>query len=330
MPGYNPQHALLHQEITHSFTQRYIDSVRFKGIHLARPVAHAAPYDPANEYCDYDRTSFDAQPTAHSLLIGMHAVAWFHGLTPKQLDRLQLEPARRVAPALRHTLLEGPAMVVNDHHAPFQAAMSMFALNVAMAEIGHGGTFQERLLHNFANSHVVATRSMGPLMVGNKYVGPKYPLPSLGRKIMNVQFSIPNNDAVHGSQMVNDFRRTYNKQFKATSIAIAQAAPTHPEGLYSFWSVAGSDTSEKKRDGKVIIPEIAASSIELMHHMGVSLLNNLTTLGPNKKRVPSEYEEIVPAEDVTGTVVRGMLFTKAGWRRAHGEDRVFYAEELAA
>ena len=322
----------IHNLLATEFSARYIARL---GSAFGK-VAYPTQYDPSNPVCDYDRTSWPAAPNLSSEFMGRFVLGMMHKLKSKEIDSQIVAPFNDRTNGTRfitNGLREHPVMLINGHDMDLQAAISIFGANIAIAREGTQGSYHKRL-HDMMASHGIATRGIGPIMLGHPGRGPKLPFVRLAQLIVHPHLTFPRTEQVMNSGIPEEFVDDYDNRVKLDSLAAVEQPSTHPNGLKTFWAMAPGAApdfdGQDEHEGKRITRKVGNGTVKLVQDMGVALIPIYTTFGRGKRETKLEVGTLIPPDEVTKQTLDNTMADLAEFRRKNGEPAVYYIKELAA
>ena len=324
----------VHGILAGQFTDVYI-----KRQHLGL-VAFSALYEPeTDQFCDYDSTWWEANPSKWSPRVGPPIVSAINRMLPRTFKRLFVEPLTAMAPEITDSLHEYPVAFINGHSLDLQAALPLVAGSIGIARAaGPKEDYQKNLEDMINISHAIASRAFAPIRIRRPWLPASFAFLDLGRLVVNPHLSFPRNKRMAESDIPESFMHDYNTKLKDDCIEIAGAPTTHPLGFRTLWSLAPGGTPDLKiKDDKghvekIIIKRVEPATLHLIERMGCALLpvNMSFRNKDNKKsKTVAEFGPIIPPDKVTGSTIHELMEKQAEYRRDHGEP-AYYEKELAA
>lgn len=324
--------AEIHGVLTAEFTDRYLHKLGVDKIGV-----QSVPYDPEDPLCDYEKTYWPANTNGASKFFGNLIVGKNHHLSKRQIEEKVVRPFMPKTFEMIRALGEYPVMLVNGHEPDLQAALSIYAANIAMSRVQEGNEKQN--YRNAVNrAHGFVARGFVPIRIGPNY-GPLRDQRSLPR-IMQLgagsHFTFGVTKQMIASGIPKDFAKVYHTGMKSTAIEIAHSDTyDDPDRLHTFWSISPSGTRDEKptegeHEGKSIMPTVIPATIDLIKSMNIGLLPFYFKNGRGKSETVAQVGSIIPPNEVTDSTVPTIMADLAEFRRRNGETNAFYEEELAA
>lgn len=320
------QAKLAHELLTSEFTDRYLQR---SGIDK---IAYSVPWDPKDPLCDYSRTWWPAKPNRFTVPVGKLVLGQSHRLGRKEIDECFVAPFAARAEGIEAALREYPVALINGHDVDLQAALSLLSGCMGLAEARSSGRYQQVLEQLVSCSHGVATRGTAPIAVGHPRLPGRLTFVRLQQLIVNPHLSIPVTPQMAQSGIPREFRKRYNAQLRAETIACAQTPPDPATGRHTFWSMAPGGApdfeGEGEHEGKLITRSVGFATAKLLREMGCAVLPVYTRLGRGRSATLVELGELLPPEAVSSGSLGSMMADLAAFRRRHGEPNVYYEGEL--
>lgn len=316
---------LAHEILARDFSDRYLRRSGFSRF------AYSVGFDPDDPLCDYETTWWRAKPNRFSLPIGKAVLGPSHRMSGKEIERLFVEPFAGRAPELLRALRDQPLALVNGHDVDLQAALSLLSATAGVARASEG-RFQRTLEEMIEISHGIATRGLGPIVIGRPKLPGRLTFLRLQQLVVNPHLSFPINREMIASGIPQDFRRRYNAKLRAEVVEVARTRSQHRDGYWTFWSMAPGGTPDFKGEGEhsdeLLTKRIEPATIKLMNEMGCALMPVYTRFGKGSAETRIELGEVIPPSQVTDATVPGLMAELAEFRRRHGEQNVYYEGEL--
>ncbi len=298
--------------------------------------ARTVPWNPDDPLCDYSRTWWPARPNRFSVPVGKGILGRSHKLSSKEIDASFVAPFVALAPQLLAALRRYPVALINGHDVDLQAALSLLAacMGVARSEADRGRGDRQRLLEAMiSRSHGVATRGTAPIVIGPRLVPGRLTFLRLQQLVVNPHLSFPVTPQMIESGIPREFRKRYNAQLRAETIAAA-TTPPDAGGLHTLWSMAPGGAPDfagsGEHEGKLLTRSVGFATVKLIREMGCALLPVRTRLGRGRAETIVELGALVPPEDVSAATVASLMADLAAFRRRHGEADVYYQGEFQA
>jgi hypothetical protein len=320
------QVKLAHELLTQQFTERYLERSGMAGF------AYTVPWDADEPLCDYSRTWWPARPNRFSVPVGKAILGRSHSLSSDEMDQHFVAPFVAKAGELAAALRQYPVALVNGHDIDLQAALSLLGACIGFARARARGRYQKVLEQMISLSHGVATRGTAPIAIGRPWMPTRLTFLRLQRLVVNPHLSFPVTPQMIESGIPRAFRKRYNAQLRAETIASAAAPPDPVSGLHTLWSMAPGGTPDfpgsGEHAGKLLTRSVGFATVNLMREMGCGLLPVYTRLGRGRSDTCVELGEIVPPDRVCGATLNSAMADLAEFRRMHGETNVYYQGEL--
>jgi hypothetical protein len=332
-PESPPDYREVHETLVREFTDRYLER---SGLDR---FAFSLPYDPDDPRCDYERSTWPAQPDARlGLPIGKFILGKTHHLSLKELNRLEATTFADEAENISEALYEYPVLLVNGHAPDMQAALTLVLSGIAIArrDANEGqGTFHSNFENMADISHAVGTRGFGPVTIGLHPKLPHVTLVRISQMVMHPHLSFPATERVRESNLPPSFTTEYNDLFKREFLEAVRTEPTHPLGYHMLASTPPSgapDANGLDKEGREIrvTRRVSEGTIELIRNMGCGLLPVYAQFGRGKAPTSLELGEIFPPDEVDEATISWIMRSQALYRRqkaAPGEKEVYYEED---
>jgi hypothetical protein len=322
----DPQTQLAHEILARDFSDRYLKRSGFDRF------AYSAPYDANDPLCDYETTWWPAKPNRFSVPVGKLILGRSHRLSSREIDDCFVAPFTARAEELCRVLPDFPVTLVNGHDIDLQAALSLMAASMGVAEADERRRYQRTLEQTIGIAHGVATRGLAPIVVGRPKLPGRLTFLRLQQLVVNPHLSFPINKEMIASGIPQDFRRRYNAKLRAEVVEVANSTTDHPEGFRTLWSMAPGGTPDFAGEGehgdKLLTKAIEPATVKLMNEMGCGLMPVYTRFGKGRGETFVELGEIIPPDRLTDSTVPSIMAELAAFRRRHGEENVYYEGEV--
>ena len=320
----------VHDILTTQFTDRYLHDTGFD------KLAFSLSHDPSNPLCDYNRTTYPANPKGRrGVLAAKFILGKVHHLSFGEIDEIAVPPFAENADRITEALQDYPVLLVNGHDPALQTALSLVSAGIALARHDRG-----RFYKNFDEmariSHVVGTRGFAPIIVGRPNRNPQIPFVSIAQWVMNPHLSFPDNEKMRQSALTPGFKSAYNDRFATDCLDVIEAGPTHPNGYHTLWSTPPGGTDDVNgfdQAGKKIIvtARVKPGTIKLVREMGVGLLPvYFSRFGKVNGRTSMVVGTIIPPNEVTDSTLPSIMSKLAAYRSSFGKEKrgfVYYADD---
>jgi hypothetical protein len=333
-PEQQPDYQEVHETLVREFTDRYLQRSGLSAF------AFSLPYDPDDPRCDYQRTTWPAQPNARfGIPVGKLILRKTHHLSGREFNRLEATEFADKAEDISEALYDYPVLLVNGHAPDLQAALTLVLSSMAIArhDASEGrGSFHENFKDMAAIAHAVGTRGFGPVTVGLHPRLPHVTLVRISQMVMHPHLSFPATERVRESSLPPSFTTTYNDLFKEEFLEAVRSEPTHPTGYHVLASTPPSGAPDAKgldNEGREIRVTrlVSTGTIELIRNMGCGLLPVYAHFGRGKASASLELGRIISPDEVDETTIPEIMLLQAAHRRAaartNGDTLVYYEGE---
>jgi hypothetical protein len=324
----------IHEKLT-GFTDRYREEAGISN------MSHSALYDDRNPLCDYGLTWYPAEPRRRGLLVGYAILGKANHVKFRDIHNVFIGGFADGSDEMDAALRQYPVTNLSGHQPNLLAALSGLSRSVALAR-RPGNNLKDM----FKGSHIIAARSIAPLILGRSPEGWNKPLVELAQMAMNPHFVFAINKAMIEAGFPREFTDDYNDRSQADSIAARNAEVPEDGGYHSRWDMAAGgdqdvykkrdkdgiwvpvDKKDRDEDGVVaVMHRVIPASSKFIIDMECGVQGVYTSVVRGQKPV-MELGPIIPPNEVTMDTAPDIARKQAKFRRDHGEKNVRYAEDL--
>lgn len=318
----------IHRLLTENCTQRYLG--RLRPLHIFTTVEKFRQGSPAS---DYATTSWEALPNLALGAFATYAVCAYLRTRRKTLNGAfshAFEEQLNEELPLTDALMDYPVAIIGGHEIDFQGLPIINGLAHAIAR--RQPESYRRARHDIANAtHVAMHRAFLPMRVGHDW-SPYNPesltMLSLLRAVANPIFTLPPKSAREAG-IEQDFIDAYNFEATKDCLSTVKKGTQHPAGYEQAWIMLPSGSPDEKvsdhRKVKKVAKRVNRGTKRLVRNMKVGVLPVYTSL--RKGSIVVEAGQIIPPNEVTDSTIPEIMSELAWFRRQHGEEGVYYAED---